>query len=91
LHIALLNGSRILEQTVGKRGFAVIDMSNNREIPDKRWIGWHQDTLLSTDCARIDKTLVHPNNYRTDSPFYHHVEGDIRFNKRESKKYIRDS
>ena len=39
LHVALGDGSRSLKQTVGKGAFAVIDMSDDRKIPDMCAVG----------------------------------------------------
>ena len=46
LHIAMRHGARHLQNAVGERGLAMIDMGDDAEISDMRWVG-HVPLLLS--------------------------------------------
>ena len=39
LHLALFNGMALLQQTVGQRGFAVVNVGDDRKIADMRKVG----------------------------------------------------
>ena len=41
LHLLFSNGVGVFEQTVGQGAFAVVDMSNDAEISNGRYIGIH--------------------------------------------------
>ena len=39
LHLALFNGVTLLQQAVGQRGFAVVNVGDDRKIADMRKVG----------------------------------------------------